>query len=68
MGTRDKTAEDLCALDVGESDEGKLRARQKQLDIGKNTQGYKKLMEQNLRGRQLQEITYTVVAEGLIHQ
>lgn len=115
VGTRDKTAEDLQALDVGESDEGKLRARQKQLDIGKNTQvcnmfcsvpahklvlhatnlssvrclrffffcaralslslslslfcsrsrspslflhlqGYKKLMEQNLRGRQLQEI------------
>ena len=56
MGTREKTAEDLQALDVGESDEGKLRARQKQLDIGKNTQGYKKLMEQNLRGRQLQDI------------
>ncbi len=62
MGTRDKTAEDHCALDVGEIDEGKLCARQKQLDIGKNTVGYKKLMEQNLCGRQLQEIIYTVVA------
>ena len=54
VGTRDKTAEDLQALDTGEADEAKLRARQKQLDIGKNTQGYKKLMLQKLRGRQLQ--------------
>ena len=44
------------ALDVGESDVGKLCARQKQLDIGKNTVGYEKLIERNLHGRQLQEI------------
>jgi len=56
VGTRDKTAEDLQALDVGECDEGKLRARQMQLDIGKNTQGFKKLCEQKLSGSQLQDI------------
>lgn len=42
------------ALDIGEADPAKLRARQKQLDIGKKSQGYKKLMEQKLRGYQLQ--------------
>jgi len=36
--------------------QGKLRARQKQLDIGKNTLGFKKLIEQKLTGSQLQDI------------
>lgn len=51
-----QTPEDLQALELGESDEGKLRARQKQLDIGKNTEGYGRLQAQGLRGRALQDV------------
>ena len=54
VGTRDKTPEDLQALELGEADEGKLRARMKQIDIGKNTEGYRRLLQQGLRGRPLQ--------------
>lgn len=56
VGTRDKTIEDLQALPLGEMDEQKLRARQKQIDIGKNTEGYRRLMEQGVSGRELQHI------------
>lgn len=56
VGTREKTAEDLQALPLGEDDETKLRARQKQIDIGKNTDGYRRLGEQGLSGRELQEL------------
>jgi hypothetical protein len=56
VGTRDKTPEDLQALELGESDEGKLRARQKQLDIGKNTEGFIRLQAQGLGGRPLQDL------------
>mmetsp|Transcript_7773 Transcript_7773/g.18909 ORF Transcript_7773/g.18909 Transcript_7773/m.18909 type:complete len:215 (-) Transcript_7773:192-836(-) len=56
VGTRDKTPEDLQALELGEADEGKLRARQKQIDIGKGTEGFVRLQKQGLRGRPLQDV------------
>jgi hypothetical protein len=56
VGTREKTAEDLQALPLGENDEERLRARQKQIDIGKNTEGFRRLKEQGLSGRELQEL------------
>jgi hypothetical protein len=55
VGTRDKTAQDLQALPLGESDEAKLSARQKQIDIGRNTEGFRRLQDQGMTGRELQD-------------
>ncbi len=42
------------ALELGENDPDRLRARQKQIDIGMNTEGFKALMKLGLSGRGLQ--------------
>jgi hypothetical protein len=42
-------------LELGETDEGKLRARQKQINIGCKTEGYRRLKAQGLSGRALQD-------------
>ncbi len=44
----------LQALELGENDPDRLRARQKQIDIGMNTEGFKALMKLGLSGRGLQ--------------
>ncbi len=42
-------------MELGETDEGKLRARQKQINIGCKTEGYRRLKAQGLSGRALQD-------------
>lgn len=46
----------LQALELGETDEGKLRARQKQINIGCKTEGYRRLRSLGLSGRSLQDV------------
>lgn len=46
----------LQALELGETDEGKLRARQKQINIGCKTEGYRRLRSLGMSGRALQDV------------
>ncbi|KAJ1482495.1 hypothetical protein T484DRAFT_1803819, partial [Baffinella frigidus] len=44
-----------AALPLGESDVAKLAARQKQIDIGRNTEGFRRLQAQGMGGREVQD-------------
>ncbi len=43
-------------MELGETDEGKLRARQKQINIGCKTEGYRRLRALGMSGRALQDV------------